>query len=177
MNKEEIENLEEVKKEVHHKKEHKDKHNKEIERLINEKNELNDKLLRVTAEMQNIRRRQEEELRKIYKYEGEELIKKLLNTLDNFERAINMDDENLDDEVSKFLSGFKLIYTDLRNILEDMKVKEIECLNTPFDPEKMEAVLTEKVDDKESGMVIEVLRKGYTYNDKVIRAAMVKVSE
>ena len=175
MNKEEVENLDVNKH--HNKKEHKEKHNKEVETLKKEKEELNDKLLRVTAEMQNIKRRHEEELSKIYRYEGEDLIKKILNTLDNFERAINMDDDNLNDEVSKFLSGFKLIYTELRNYLDEIGVKEINALNEAFDPEKMEAVMTEKIDGKDANIVIEVLRKGYTYNDKVIRAAMVKVSE
>ena len=93
------------------------------------------------------------------------------------EKNMIMDDTNLEDEVSKFLNGFKLIYTDLRNNLNSVGVKEIECLNVPFDPEKMEAVLTEKIEGKESGIVIDVLRKGYIYNDKVIRPAMVKVSE
>lgn len=178
-NKEDIEKLDnnEIKKEAHHKKEHKEKHNKEIERLNNEKKELNDKLLRVSAELQNIRRRHDEEISKIYRYEGETLIKKLLSTLDNFERAINMDDQNLNDEVSKFLSGFKLIYADLRKNLDDIGVKEMNVLNEPFNPEMMEAVMTEKVEGKDSGIVTEVLLKGYTYNDKVIRPAMVKVSE
>lgn len=178
-NKEDIEKLDsnEIKKEAHHKKEHKEKHNKEIERLNNEKKELNDKLLRVSAELQNIRRRHDEEISKIYRYEGETLIKKLLSTLDNFERAINMDNQNLNDEVSKFLSGFKLIYADLRKNLDDIGVKEMNVLNEPFNPEMMEAVMTEKVEGKDSGIVTEVLLKGYTYNDKVIRPAMVKVSE
>ena len=153
------------------------KNNIELEKLMNEKNSLNDKLLRVTAEMQNMKRRYEEEISKIYKYEGESVIKKVLPVLDNFERAINMDDNNLEDEVSKFLSGFKLIYNNLKSNLEETGVKEIECLDKTFDPEKMEAVMTEKVEGKDSGIVIDVMLKGYTYNEKVIRPAMVKVSE
>ena len=174
--KEHIDNKE-IKKEnkLHHKKGQ--KHNLEIEKLINEKNILNDKLLRVTAEMQNMKRRYDEEISRIYKYEGEEFIKKTLLVLDNFERAINMDDDNLEDEVSRFLSGFKLIYSNFRKNLEEVGVKEIECLNKPFNPEAMEAVMTEKVDGKESGLVIDVMLKGYIYNDKVIRPAMVKVAE
>ena len=176
---EKIENLEEEKskeiKNKHHKKN--EKKNQEIEKLIQEKNSLNDKLLRVTAEMQNMKRRYEEEISRIYKYEGETFIKKSLTVLDNFERAILMDDENLDDEVSKFLSGFKLIYSNFRSNLEEVGVKEIDCLNKPFNPEEMEAVMTDKAEDMDSGMVMDVLLKGYKYNDKVIRPAMVKVSE
>lgn len=153
------------------------KKNKELEKLQQEKSEINDKLLRISAEMQNMKRRYEEEISRIYRYEGETFIKKTLGVLDNFERAISMDDDNLDDEVSKFLNGFKLIYNELKKNLEETGVKEIECLDKPFNPEMMEAVMTEKVFDKESNVVTSVMLKGYTYNDKVIRPAMVKVNE
>jgi len=165
--------LEETKKE----KPKKEKKNKEIEKLQEEKNVLNEKLLRVSAEMQNMKRRYEEEISRIYKYEGENFIKKTLGVIDNFERAINMDNENLDDEVSKFLSGFKLIYNELKKNLEESGVIEINCLNEPFNPETMEAVMTEVVEGKDSGVVTSVMLKGYKYKDKVIRPAMVKVNE
>lgn len=169
------ETKEELKKEKNQKKEK--KCNKEIEKLQNEKNVLNEKLLRVSAEMQNMKRRYEEEISRIYKYEGESFIKKTLGVLDNFERAINMDDENLDDEVSKFLNGFKLIYSELKKNLEETGVLEINCLDEQFNPETMEAVMTECVEGKDSGVVTCVMLKGYKYNDKVIRPAMVKVNE
>ena len=153
------------------------KHNKEVEKLKKENLELNEKVLRISAEMQNMKRRYEEEISRIYRYEGESFIKKTLSVLDNFERAISMDDTNLEDEVSKFLSGFKLIYGELKKNLSDIGVEEIKCLNNPFNPEAMEAVLTEKVEGVESGLVIDVMLKGYKYNDKIIRPAMVKVSE
>lgn len=172
---EKIETLEET-KEVKEVKKDKKK-NKELEKLQQENSVLNDKLLRVSAEMQNMKRRYEEEISKIYRYEGETFIKKTLGIIDNFERAISMDDDNLDDEVSKFLNGFKLIYNELKKNLEDAGVKEIECLDKSFDPEMMDAVMTEKVEGKESNIVTCVMLKGYTYNDKVIRPAMVKVNE
>lgn len=164
----------EVKKEKVVKKE---KKNKEVEKLEQEKLEINEKLLRVSAEMQNMKRRYEEEISRIYKYEGETFIKKSLGVLDNFERAINSNNKELNEELSKFLEGFKLIYNDLKKNLEESNVKEIECLDKPFDPEMMEAVMTEKVEGKEGGIVTGVMIKGYMYNDKVIRPAMVKVSE
>jgi len=153
------------------------KKNKELEKLQEENNLLNDKLLRVTAEMQNMKRRYDEEISRIYKYEGESFIKKTLGILDNFERAISMDNDNLEDEVSKFLNGFKLIYNELKNNLEETGVSEIECLDKPFNPECMEAVMTEAVEGKDGGVVTSVMLKGYVYNDKVIRPAMVKVNE
>ena len=70
-----------------------------------------------------------------------------------------------------------MIYTNLLNILESMDVKVIEAQGLEFDPNKMEAVLTEKDENLPANVVIEVLQKGYTYKDKVIRVAMVKVNE
>jgi molecular chaperone GrpE len=161
------------------KKEHpkKPKVNKELEALKEECKNLQDKILRISADRENMRRRQEEEISRIRKFEGEDILKKLLPIIDNFERAIKLDDNNLDDELSKFLSGFKMIYTNLVNILEVNEVKEIDCKDKEFDSSLMEAVLTEHVDGIEKNQVLEVLQKGYTYKDKLLRPAMVKVSE
>ena len=175
--KEEKENVKNIKEKKTHEKK---KNNKESEVAIKLKEEnasLNDKILRISAEMQNMRRRYEDEISNIYKYEGEELIVKLLAIVDNFERAISLDDRDLTDELSKFLSGFKMIYTNLLNILDSMEVKVIDCEGLEFDPNKMEAVLTEKDENLPANVVLEVLQKGYTYKDKVIRVAMVKVNE
>ena len=159
------------------KKEKKVKVNKEVETLKAANALLNEKVLRLTADMQNMKRRYEEEISKLYKYDGEDFAKKLLSVIDNFERAIKLDDTNLDDELSKFLSGFKMIYGNMINILKEKGIEEIICLNEEFDPAKMDAVLTEKVDGTPSNKVIDVMQKGYIYKDKVIRPAMVKVSE
>lgn len=177
---EEKENIEELKTdEVVNElpKKDKKKSNKEIEALKNENGILNDKILRLNAEVQNIRRRYDDEISRIYKYDGEEFIKKLLPVIDNFERAIDMDDSNLNDEVSKFLNGFKMIYGNLSNTLKEYGIEEIDCLNKEFDPNEMNAVFTEHVDGVKENMVIDLLQRGYKYNDKVIRPAMVKVSE
>jgi molecular chaperone GrpE len=111
------------------------------------------------------------------KYANEDMIISLLPIVDNFERAIKLDDNDLSDEVSKFLSGFKLIYGNLVSLLNDADVKEINAEGLEFDPKFHQAVLTEKDETKPSGVVLEVLQKGYTYKDKVIRPAMVKVNE
>ncbi len=148
----------------------------EILKLKEENATLNDKVLRINAELQNIKRRNSEEISRLMKYDGETFIKKLLPVIDNFERAINMDDDNLEDEVSKFLSGFKMIYSNLKNILDEMEIKEIECIGKPFDSMNMEAVLTDHDETKEENIVLDCLQKGYTYKDKVIRPAMVKVN-
>ena len=181
MSKEEIKDevVEELKEEQQPeiKKEKKKKENKEVEKLKEQNKELSEKVLRVTAEMQNMRRRYDEEISRIYKYDGEDLAKKLLPIIDNFERAISLDDNNLAEEQKKFLEGFKMIYANLINILKEKGIVEIECLGKEFDPNFMDAILTESIIEEEPNIVLDVLQKGYKYNDKVIRPAMVKVNE
>ena len=164
----------------HHEKEHKHeehKHDEKIKELEKEIKELQDKALRDKAETINYRKRKEEEIARMLKFCNEDMIVEMLPIIDNFESAIKMDDDNLEDEVSKFLAGFKMIYSNLVTILNRFDVKAIDGNNKPFDPAYHQAVLTEKRDDLEPGTVTEVLRKGYLLKDKVIRPAMVKVSE
>lgn len=153
------------------------KNNKEIEELNQQISSLKETLLRNQAELQNYKRRKDEETAKILKYKDEDIIKEYLIILDNFERAIKMDDNDLTDEVSRFLEGFKLIYTNTINMLSKFGVKEIEAEGIEFDPEYHHAVLTEHDENKPEGVVLEVLQKGYIYKDRVIRPAMVKVNE
>ena len=157
-----------------HKKHDLDRKIEELELKIKSLEEQN---LREKAESINFRRRKEEETARILKFCNEDLIKDVLPTIDNFERAIKMDDDNLEDEVSKFLAGVKMIYCNLIGILEKYGVKAIDGANKPFDPTYHQAVMMEHVDGLEPGMVIEVLQKGYLLKDRVIRPAMVKVSE
>ena len=159
------------------KKSKKDKSSKKVKELETTIKTLEQKILMKDADLINYRKRKDEELSKMLKYSNEDLVKEILPTLDNFERAINMDDDNLDDEVSKFLSGFKMIYCHLKDVLEKFEVIAIDGTNKPFDPTYHQAVLTEKRTDLEPGMVIEVMQKGYLLKDKVIRPAMVRVSE
>ena len=149
----------------------------EKNKLKNDLKESSEKVLRLAAEMQNYKKRNETEKSNMLKYANEDLAKSLLPILDNFERAIRLDDNDLSDEVSKFLSGFKMIYGSFVNVLNNIEVKEIECDGLEFDPVYHQAVLTEKDETKPSGVILEVLQKGYMYKDKVIRPAMVKVNE
>ena len=153
------------------------KEDAEKKKLQEEVAMLKDKYLRTSAEMQNMKRRMEEERANLLKYDGEELIKKLLPVVDNFERAISMDDANLEDELSKFLNGFKMIYGNLSDTLQGYEVIAMDILGKPFDPNTMNAVLVEEAEGVEPNTVIDVLQKGYTYKGKVIRYAMVKVSK
>ncbi len=151
--------------------------NKKEEFLKEELQKEKEKNMRIQAEMINYKKRKEEETSNLLKYANEDLVSELLPVIDNFERAIKMDNDDLSDEVSKFLEGFKMIYGNLINILNKLDVKEIEASGIEFDPNYHQAVLTEKDESKPSGVVLEVLQKGYMYKDKVIRPAMVKVNE
>lgn len=160
-----------------HKKEEKNKYKEEIGKLKEQNKKLEQDVLVAKADLVNYRKRKDEEVTRLLKFCNEDLIKQLLSVLDNFERAIKLDDNNLDDEVSKFLEGFKMIYCNMQNIMGGFEVKPIDGANKPFDPIYHNAIMMEKVEGVEPGMVVEVLQKGYIYKDKVIRPAMVKVSE
>lgn len=151
--------------------------NDERELLSKRIKDLEEALLRSQAELINYKRRKDEETSRIIKYAEEDILKGFLPILDNFERAINMDDDNLEDEVSKFLQGFKLMYKQIKDLLTKFEVTEMDCLGKEFDPTYHQAVTTGKDESKESGIILEVLQKGYMYKDKVLRTAMVKVNE
>lgn len=146
---------------------------KEKEELRSANLELKEKVLRITAEMQNMRRRYDLDMQSLYKYDGYDLVEKLLPILDNFDRALKIKTEGSE----KFLEGFNMIYENLISILNSKGITELDCLNKEFDPNIMNAVVTEVNNELKENTVLEVLQKGYMYNDRLIRPAMVKVSE
>lgn len=153
-------------------------HDKETNELLSARiKNLEDALLRSQAELLNYRKRKDEETARILKYAEEDILKGFLPILDNFERAITMDDNNFGDETSKFLEGFRMVYNQTRTLLEKFGVKEIECLDKEFNPSNAQAIAVEKDDNKPSGTVLKVYQKGYIYKDKVLRTAMVIVNE
>lgn len=164
------------KKDKTEEKEKKNKYKKEISELEEKVKNLENKVLEEKAELINYQKRKDKEVSSMLKYASEDMIKDILPIVDNFERAIGLDDDNLEDELSKFLEGFKMIYCHLVKVLEENGVKAIDGNNKSFDPTYHNAVMTEEREDVEPGMVLEVLQKGYLFKDKVIRPAMVKVS-
>lgn len=148
-----------------------------IQILDSRNKELEEKYMRLQAEYLNFKTRTQGEVSRMLQYEGEAFIKEMLVIKDNFERAIMMDDADLSDEVSKFLSGFKMILGALTGLFDKYEIREVDCLGKEFDPHFEEAVLTEHDETKPENVVLEVLTKGYTYKDKLIRPAMVKVNK
>ena len=149
----------------------------EIEDLKKKNDELMNKFLYSQAEFANFKKRKEQETANMLKYSNMDIARELLPVVDNFERAIKLDDSNLNDELSKFLDGFKMIYSHLVELLHKFEVEEIDCLNKEFDPNFEQALMTIKAEGVEPGIVVEVLQKGYMLKDKMIRPALVKVSE
>ena len=158
--------------------------NKEIEALKHENEslkklseDLSNKVKYTQAELINYRKRKDEEVEKIKKYCNQDIIVDLLPVIDNFERAVKYDDNNLDDAFSKFLSGFKLMFSDLNNVLVKYGVSEISRVGLEFDSKLEQALLTDNVKDKKDDEVLEVLLKGYMLYDRVIRPATVKINK
>ncbi len=170
---EKLEEKEQPRKQKEKNKKEKHKIDKEKEELRVANLELKEKVLRITAEMQNIKRRSDADLANAYKYDGMDLAEKLLPVIDNFERALKVKMEGTE----KFLDGFKMIYDNLIQILKDKGIIEVEALDKEFDPTIMNAVMTDTNEEKEDNIVLDVLQKGYMYHDKLIRPAMVKVNE
>jgi len=143
------------------------------EKPKDEKEELNDKYMRLMAEYQNFRTRTAKEKQDIYAHANEMFALDILEVIDNFERAMANKPED-----DKFADGIELILKQLLNVLEKNNVKEIEALGKPFDPNLHNAVMTEAAGEgKDAETVTQVLQKGYELNSKVIRAAMVAVAK
>ena len=127
------------------------------------------------ADTENLKKRLQSESDNVRKYRIQSFAMEILPVLDNLERALDVkvDDQN----VKNYAKGFEMIYQQLVHILNQEGVKEIEALDKPFDPNFHQALMQEAKDGVESGMVIEVLQKGYMLKDRVLRATLVKVSE
>lgn len=138
-----------------------------LEQLVNEVNDYKDKYYRAVAESENIKKRVERDKTQAIKFANEKFARDLLETLDDFENCLKVE---MDDDIR---TGIELIYRGLLKTLEKNKVKE--CVYETFDPQIHEAISS--VDsDQESNTIVEIFRKGYMIEDKLLRPAMVSVS-
>ena len=143
----------------------------EKEEAKEEDEDLNAKYVRLMADFQNFKKRTEKQKSDIHAFANEKIVSKLIEVVDNFERALNSNSES-----DGFKEGMELIFKQLMDVLTSSGVQEIEAENVMFDPNFHNAVMMEDTDKVESGMVSEVLQKGYTLNGKVVRPSMVKVA-
>lgn len=145
-----------------------------------EDEDLNTRYMRLMADFQNYKKRAEKQRSEIHAYANEKIVIKLIDVLDNFERALQNSEGNGEgedrDEAVGFKEGMTLIFKQLKDTLTDAGVTEIEAEDVVFDPNYHNAVMMEDTDKVKSGNVSEVLQKGYMLNGKVIRPSMVKVA-
>ena len=146
-----------------------------IQALEDEIKTLKNELLKQHANLENTRKRLEKERMIERKYAAMDVAKAFINPLDHFELALKH--EPKDEETKNFVQGFKMILTEIKKGLEGVGVSEIDALNEDYDPNFHQAVLVEKLENVEPNKVIDVLQKGYMFKERVIRPAMVKISE
>ncbi|MGI5949526.1 nucleotide exchange factor GrpE [Peptoniphilus sp.] len=150
--------------------------NENIENQETESNkeydDLKDKFMRLQADFTNFKRRTEEEKKGYIELGVRKIANDLLPVIDNFDRAI----DSIEDKDSTY-DGVKMIRDQLIDVLQKEGIVEMKALGEEFDPTYHHAVLTEDSDEYDSGVVIEVLQKGYLIDEKTLRPAMVKVSQ
>ena len=143
--------------------------------------ELEDKLARTFAEMENQRRRFEKEREEAYEYGGFNFAKEALNLIDNLERSkqILQNDETLknSDALKKILEHFDIIYKDTLSVFSKNNIKPIDCLNKKLDPNFHQAMIEIDDDQKEPGTIIQEIQKGFTIKDRLLRPSLVGVSK
>ena len=161
--------------------------NKKDEKISKEKPldeivlELEDKLARSFAEMENQRRRFEKEKEEAFEYGGFDFAREALNLIDNLERSKQtlLNDEELKNSVTlkKTLEHFDIINKDLITIFEKNNIKPIESLNKKLDPNYHQAMIEIEDDQKEPGTIIQEIQKGFTIKDRLLRPSLVGVSK
>lgn len=147
----------------------------EVDSLKNELKATNDNYLRAVADLQNFRRRGEEERRRILRDGNERLIKELLPVLDDFDRAVESARDN--QSFDQLITGVDAILRKFTETLEKQGVKPIPSVGEKFDTDFHEAVMLDEESDKPDETITVELRRGYTMNDRVIRPSLVKVAK
>ena len=148
----------------------------DIEKLKTERDENNDQLLRMQAELQNMRRRSERDIENAHKFALEKFSNELVPVLDDVERAFAATDAS-DESQMALREGLELT---IKNFIGVFKKFNIECVDPkgdPFDAELHQAVSMQVNEDVEPGTVLDVFQKGYTLNHRLLRPAMVVVSK
>ena len=143
--------------------------------------ELEDKLTRTVAEMENQRRRCEKEKEDAFDYGGFAFAKEALNLIDNLDRSKQSleNDENLKntEALNKMLDYFNIISKDLLSVFEKNNIKPIESINKKLDPNIHQAMMEIEDDQKEPGTIIQEIQKGFLMKDRLLRPALVGVSK
>jgi len=152
----------------------------DIETLRQEVEDNRDKLLRLAAEFENYKKRMERERASILKYAGENVLRELLPTTDNLERALeqaSVNSEDFEKKIQGMVEGIDLTRKGLLATLEKFEVYPIESVGKKFDPNEQEAMTMEASDEVPANHVLSEFVKGYRFKDRLLRAAKVVVSK
>ena len=147
----------------------------ENEKLRKEVDRLKNEYAKAYADTENTRKRLNAEAEMNKRYRIQSFALEVLPVIDNLERALAQQVET--EEGKNYRKGVEMIYMQLVNALKNEGVEEVDVLYKPFDANFSQAIMTEKKEDVEPNTVIQVLQKGYKLKDRILRAAMVKVSE
>lgn len=151
----------------------------DIEAIRQEAEATRDQLLRLAAEFENYKKRMERERATLAKYAGEQILRELLTTVDNLDRAVEQGTGESDDAAKKLealLEGVNLTRKGLLATLEKFEVVPIESVGKPFDPNEQEALTMEPSTEVPANNVLREFVKGYRFKDRLLRAAKVVVS-
>ena len=135
-----------------------------------------DLLLRTRAEIDNIRRRTEQDVEKAHKFALEKFAKDILNTIDNLERALATPRNTEDESVKALFDGVELTLKELLATVARFGVEPVGAVGETFNPDLHQAISMQPVEGFESNQITTVLQKGYLLNGRVIRPAMVMVA-
>lgn len=163
------------KKEKHKKEENIQIKKSEFDALKNKADEYYDKYLRLQAEFDNTRKRQQRQQDEFMKYANEGIILEMLGVLDDLERSVTAREEKHQD-AEAFLKGVEMILSHLYEMLKKHDVKPIEAKGAVFDPHLHEALMQVEDDGVAENTVVEEMQKGYLLGDRVIRTAKVRVA-
>lgn len=149
----------------------------ELNKLKSDLVEIKDKNVRLMAEFDNMRKRNERERADLIKYANEEVVIELLGFLENFERSIEAHQQKPDD-TQTLVKGIEMVMKDIKKLLESYKAQPIQIeIGSKFDLNTQEILMQEETDEFEDGAVMVVFQKGYMLGDRVVRTAKVKVAK
>lgn len=138
--------------------------------------EMQQRYMRLQADFANFKKRTAGEKLQISEVVKMEVLQNVLPVVDNFERALQVPQDKLTDELKSFVDGYEMIYKQLMTVLEKEGVVKIDAIGKPFDPNYHQAVMRVASDEYDNDVVVEVLQEGYLLGDKTLRPAMVKVA-
>jgi molecular chaperone GrpE len=146
------------------------------EALQTQKNELQDRLLRLQAEFDNYRKRTDRERMEFAEYAGEQTVRQLLPVLDDLERALKSAAESAAGPADDFVKGVELIYSRLLETLKKQGLEPISTEGAQFDPHVHEAIQRTESQDHEDGAILAEFQRGYKFKGRLLRPAMVQVA-